>query len=130
MRLFRLTGGLVIALVLAGVQALSGQELSVIAKTYRPRLATNLTQNIIPFWYPATVDRTNGGYRLNHDVDGRWKGPGTKMIVTQARMLWFSARLKRAGYGGQEFLDAAEAGYRFLKDQMWDARNGGFYWEV
>ncbi|MEJ2327677.1 MAG: hypothetical protein P8Y25_13075, partial [Chromatiaceae bacterium] len=28
-----------------------------------------------------------------------------------------------------EYLDAADVGYRFLKEKMWDAKNGGFYWE-
>jgi mannobiose 2-epimerase len=45
-------------------------------------------------------------------------------------MVWFFARLKRAGFGGQEYLEAAGNGYRFLKEKMWDPRNGGFFWEV
>ena len=52
------------------------------------------------------------------------------MIVTQARMVWFYSHLVRTGHGGPEYLDAADVGYRFLKDKMWDRKNGGFYWEV
>ena len=52
------------------------------------------------------------------------------MIVTQSRMVWFFSRLARAGYRTAEFLDAADVGYRFLIDKMWDHQNGGFYWEV
>jgi mannobiose 2-epimerase len=44
--------------------------------------------------------------------------------------MWLFARLARAGYGGVEYIEAAEHGYRFLKEKMWDAENGGFYWEV
>jgi len=54
----------------------------------------------------------------------------TKMIVTQARQVWLFSRLARAGYEPQKNLEAAELGYRFLKEKMWDATNGGFYWEV
>jgi mannobiose 2-epimerase len=121
---------LLAASLLLSVARLHAQDLADTARTYRPRLATNLVENIIPFWYPKTIDQTNGGYVLNHDIEGRLKGPGTKMIVTQARMVWFYSHLVRTGHGGREYLDAADGGYRFLKNKMWDQKNGGFYWEV
>lgn len=108
----------------------SAQELPAIAARYRPRLEANLTNNIIPFWFPGTIDGANGGYLLNHDVNGKYLGAGPKMIVTQARMVWFFSHLHRLGYGGQDYLDAADSGYRFLKDKMWDPAHGGFYWQV
>jgi len=46
------------------------------------------------------------------------------MIVTQARTVWLFCRLARAGYDGKKALDAAELGLDFLRDKMWDARNG------
>lgn len=119
----------VAALVFSGAP-LPGQDLDATAKIYRPKLEKNLKENIAGFWYPKTIDRKHGGYLLNHDAEGRFKGDGTKMIVTQARMVWLFARMARAGYGGAEYLDAADAGYRFLKEKMWDPKNGGFYWEV
>jgi mannobiose 2-epimerase len=109
---------------------LHGQNLAEVAGVCRSRLETNLTQNIIPFWFPETIDHANGGYVLNHDIEGRRKGNGTKMIVTQARMVWLFSRLARAGYNRQEYLDAADTGYRFLKEKMWDPTYGGFYWQV
>ena len=39
-------------------------------------------------------------------------------------------RLGLRGLGLRECLEAAELGYRFLRDEMWDGKNGGFYWEV
>src|SRR5437867_2186162 len=48
-----------------------------------------LTENILSFWYPQVVDTKDGGYRLNHDLEGRWRGPATKHLVTQARTVWF-----------------------------------------
>src|SRR5437867_3937473 len=109
---------------------LPAQDLAATAAIYRPKLEKNLKDNIAGFWYPKTVDRKNGGYILNHDSEGRLKGEGTKMIVTQARMVWLFSRMARAGYGVAEYLDAADVGYRFLKEKMWDQINGGFYWEV
>ena len=97
---------------------------------YIPKLEKNLKENIAAFWLSKSLDLANGGYTINFGPKGEPKGPGTKMIVTQARTVWLFSRLVRAGYGGPEHLKAAEHGYRFLKEKMWDAKNGGFYWEV
>jgi len=45
---------------------------------------------------------------------GELKGPGAKMIVTQARTVWLFCRLARAGYDGEKALDAAELGFDSL----------------
>ncbi|MBC8217556.1 MAG: AGE family epimerase/isomerase [Planctomycetes bacterium] len=101
-----------------------------LAKTYIPKFEKILTENIAWFWYSKSLDRTNGGYTINFGPDGGLKGEGTKMIVSQARTVWLFSRLARAGYGGDEYIEAADLGYRFLKEKMWDSKNGGFYWEV
>lgn len=59
----------------------------------KERLERVLTENIIPFWYPKVIDLEYGGYRLNHDIQGRWKGLTNKHLVTQARTVWFFSRL-------------------------------------
>lgn len=89
-----------------------------------------LTENVIPFWYPQVIDFEDGGYRLNHDLKGNWRGPANKRLVTQARTLWFFSRLARTEYGTTKHLDAARQGYEFLRDRMCDKQFGGFYWEV
>ena len=57
------------------------------------RLEKLLLENILPFWYPQTLDQDLGGYALNHDVEGKWGGPAPKALVTQARTVWFFSRL-------------------------------------
>jgi len=94
----------------------------------RGTLASIRTENIISFWYPGALDRANGGYRLNHDGEGAWRGDAEKFLVTQARTLWFFSRLAGTEYGGGRYLEAARHGYEFLRDRMWDPRCGGFYW--
>jgi len=89
-----------------------------------------LFQNILPFWYPQTLDFEEGGYQLNHDIQGKWKGRSNKSLVTQARTVWFFSRLVNAGHGTKEHLEAARHGYEFLRLRMWDQTHGGFYWEV
>jgi mannose/cellobiose epimerase-like protein (N-acyl-D-glucosamine 2-epimerase family) len=89
-----------------------------------------LRANIIPFWYPHALDSEEGGYSLNHDLHGKWKGRANKGLVTQARTVWFFSRLAGTRYGTKEHLKAAEHGYDFLRNQMWDKDFGGFYWQV
>jgi cellobiose epimerase len=99
-------------------------------RTLAPAIEKNLTSAILGFWYPKSIDREHGGYVVDFDAAGRFKGEAPKMIVTQARMLWLSSRLLREGRGGPDMREAARQGYRFLMDHMWDAEYGGFYWEV
>jgi mannobiose 2-epimerase len=106
------------------------QDQATLAETYTPKLEKILKDNIASFWYTKSLDRENGGYTINFGPKGEPKGQGTKMIVTQARTVWLFSRLARAGYRRKDYIEAAEQGYRFLKDKMWDAKNGGFYWEV
>ena len=99
-------------------------------REYVPILRRTLEQNIVGFWYPRCLDRNHGGYIIAYGVSGERKPVAEKMIVTQARMLWLFARLARFGYKPKEMLDAAGNGWQFLKDRMWDAKRGGFYWEM
>jgi mannose/cellobiose epimerase-like protein (N-acyl-D-glucosamine 2-epimerase family) len=89
-----------------------------------------LIENIIPFWRRDVIDLKDGGYRLNHDIWGKWKGKAKKSLVTQARTLWFFSRLASTRYGSPENLGAASHGYLFLRNRMWDKKYGGFFWEV
>ncbi|HFA59190.1 MAG TPA: hypothetical protein ENJ83_00720, partial [Rhodospirillales bacterium] len=95
-----------------------------------------LLDNIAAFWYPRCLDRDKGGYHLYFDERGEPEPPGDKSIVTQARMVWFFARMAREGYEKAgaftraDLLAAARHGFEFLRRKMWDFENGGFYWAV
>jgi len=95
----------------------------------RDTLHRILQENIIPFWM-TTIDREQGGYNLNHDVNGKYLGASTRTLVTQARTVWFFSRLANSPYAGaqrKEYLEAARIGYEFLRDHMYDKEHGGFY---
>jgi len=95
-----------------------------------PEIRRNLEEAVVAYWYPRSIDRTNGGYVLAFDDTGASTGTPNKMIVSQARMVWLFARLARSGYRRAEMTEAATQGFRFLSDRMWDREHGGFYWEV
>ena len=94
------------------------------------RVEETLESNIIPFWFPHVIDRINGGYRSYHRLEGGWKGPRSRCLVAQARVLWFFSRLTRSRWGMAGHLEAARHGFQFLRDVMWDQNFGGFYWEM
>ncbi|MDH3280992.1 MAG: AGE family epimerase/isomerase, partial [Gammaproteobacteria bacterium] len=49
---------------------------------------------------------------------------------SQARVLWFFARLMTTAYRSQGHEAAARHGFQFLRDSFWDGTSGGFFWEV
>ena len=95
----------------------------------------NLHESIVGFWLPRSIDREHGGYIINFDIGGDPNGKTTKGLVTQARMVWFWSRMLRAGLDGPkykraDYRTAAEHGFRFLRDRLRDAEQGGYSWEV
>ena len=99
-------------------------------KSIRKTLENILLNNIIVFWYPKVIDKVCGGFRLHHDVQGQWQGPLGKRLVTQARTTWFFSLLWGSQFCKVEFLQAAQHGFEFLCERMWDHRFGGFFWEI
>lgn len=95
-----------------------------------PELRRHLESAIVDFWYPRTIDRANGGYLLAFDRHNARLPNGSKLIVTQARMVWLYSRLAEFGVRREEMRAAAAHGYRFLLDRMRDPRHGGFAWQV
>ncbi len=95
-----------------------------------PRIEQNLRENVIPFWFPRSVDTVNGGYTVHYGPKGEPLPGGVKMIVTQSRQLWLASALLRSRYAIPGLRAAADHGFRFLRDVMWDKASGGFHWQV
>ncbi len=110
----------------AAQQDVSAQRLGQLV----PAIEKNLRQNVIPFWFPRCVDREHGGYTIFYGPRGEALPGGSKAIVTQARTLWLASRLLRSEFAQPGFREAADTGFRFLRDRMWDQQHGGFFWEV
>jgi mannose/cellobiose epimerase-like protein (N-acyl-D-glucosamine 2-epimerase family) len=95
-----------------------------------PAIEKNLRENVIRFWFPRSVDTTNGGFTVHYGPKGEPLDGGVKAIVTQARQLWLASRLLRSAYAAPGLREAADNGFKFLRDRMWDKEHGGFYWSV
>jgi len=81
-------------------------------------------------WYPASVD-PRGGFHSTFGNDWKLLPYKTKGIVHQARMTWTAAEVARRRPAWKEQLEPiAKQGIAFLREKMWDADCGGFYWEI
>ncbi|WP_436348618.1 AGE family epimerase/isomerase [Natronorubrum sp. FCH18a] len=104
-------------------------DLSALKGECRSSLEETLTDNVLDFWFPRSIDDEHGGFLTSYDERGEFAGNGNKQVVTQARMVWLTSRLAREGYG-DEYLEIADHGIAFLLEELWDEANGGFAWEV
>ena len=93
------------------------------SRELQPQLSNALDQ-LVDVWFPRVVDYEHGGYLC--DFDHRWRGlgPDNKLLEYQARTLRFAARV---AHRYPDLQSAAELGFRFLADIMWDADQGGWY---
>ncbi|MDP8242537.1 MAG: AGE family epimerase/isomerase [Candidatus Hinthialibacter antarcticus] len=89
-----------------------------------------MLNNIDSFWLERLVDKTNGGYHLNHNQAGVDQGPAPKGIVSQARCLWYFSHILNNELGDQRHLEAANHGFDFIMAHMFDNENGGFYEQI
>ncbi|RZS97464.1 AGE family epimerase/isomerase [Cecembia calidifontis] len=91
-------------------------------------LEKSLKENLLNTWYPKAVDWEAGGYFSDFTYDFQLKdSPQEKMIVTQARHLWSNSKAALRYPEDEHFKFAAEHGFKFLKDKMWDKENGVFF---
>ena len=84
---------------------------------------------LLAAWYPRAVDREHGGFLSRFDADWRPVGDQRKMIVTQARHTWTTAQAAM-WTGDAAYAELTRHGVAFLRDVMWDAEHGGFFWLV
>ena len=90
-------------------------------------MENSIKTELLNKWYPAVIDSEHGGYLTTFTYDFKPTGPQEKMIVTQARHIWTSAKADTAYPGVADYKRSAVHGLNFLKDVMWDKTYGGFY---
>jgi cellobiose epimerase len=89
-----------------------------------------LLTNLLSFWRSQVGDERAFGYLItNPDVRAQ-TGASLRGIVTQARTLWFYARIIQTPFADDSDGRQAERGFTFLAEHMWDHRHGGFYWHI
>ncbi|MEX2235775.1 MAG: AGE family epimerase/isomerase [Cyclobacteriaceae bacterium] len=81
-------------------------------------------------WYPQAMDTVYGGFLSSFTFDFKPTGDQNKMIVSQARHVWTTAKASMAYPEVDYFLPASAHGVEFLKNVMWDKTYGGFHTHV
>ncbi len=90
------------------------------------QISAYIGKDLLDKWYPLSIDRQYGGYFTDISYDWKILPEQHKMIVTQARYVWTASRAARM-FGKDVYAEAAMHGYDFLRNSMWDQKNGGFY---
>ncbi len=83
-------------------------------------------QGLIEVYYPRDIDTAYGGYLSTFSYDFHPVGEQDKMIVTQARHTWSTAKAAMF-YHDTSYITMSRHGFLFLRDKMWDKEYGGFY---
>ena len=78
-------------------------------------------------WYPQAIDTVHGGFLSSFTYDFKPTGDQKKMIVSQARHVWTTAKAAMAYPEVKYFIEASAHGARFLSGVMWDKTYGGFH---
>lgn len=86
-----------------------------------------ITQNLLQKWYPLVVDYEYGGFYSDINKDFTVGDRHDKMIVSQARHIWTTAKAAELYGSDTDYMQYANHGFKFLRDQMWDSINGGFF---
>ncbi len=94
---------------------------------FRAELRTNLRESARA-WWPRTLDRDHGGFLSDFDADWQATGPHNKRLEFQARQTRAAAHAALSDSSLDVAREAAEHGYRNLRDTMWDSEAGGFWY--
>ena len=60
----------------------------------------HLNNELLPFWFNRSMDKTHGGYITHFDNDGKDTGNDEKSMLGQARSIYAYSSAYRHGYGG------------------------------
>lgn len=97
----------------------------------RSRIAAEMEKSVrtevLTYWYPLAVDQEFGGFLSAFTYDFKPTGAQDKMIVTQARHVWTTAKAAERYPSTAHYKNDSRHGFQFLRDKMWDKEYGGFY---
>lgn len=102
----------------------SEQYLEELAGFYK----NQLLKDTVPFWFPRSYDREDGGYLLMRDADGTLIDTD-KAVWIQGRACWLLSTLYNTVEPREEWLEGAKVGYDFLREKCFD-ENGKMYFHV
>jgi mannose/cellobiose epimerase-like protein (N-acyl-D-glucosamine 2-epimerase family) len=110
------------------VRAGSGRTATPSRRDLASEIEQTLWQQILPAWYPRSLDTEHGGYWEAFAEDWSRRPASTKFLVYQARMTWTPAAVALDyPQRSERYLDYTRHGLKFLRDRMWDRQHGGSF---
>ena len=83
--------------------------------------------SLLNCYYPRVIDTINGGFYTNFEYNWKLSDKQEKMLVTQSRYIWTASIASSIFPENKIFRSAADHGYQFLTQKMWDKKRGGFF---
>ena len=114
---------ILILFILAGCRSSEKNEKELLVDQMEQHLKNEVLDN----WYPLAMDTVDGGFLSNFSYDFKPGEKQEKMIVTQSRHIWTNAKAAQKYPDVEHYKTGAKHGFEFLRDKMWDTKNGGFY---
>jgi len=90
-------------------------------------IEASIQTQLLNKWYPAAVDLKHGGFLSNFSHDFKAEEKQEKMIVSQSRHIWTTAKAAMYYPEKEDYLEMSRQGFLFLEDNFWDEEFGGFY---
>ena len=113
--------------VLMGCRTVAADETD---RREHDQIETALRGGLLELWFPRCLDHDKGGFLCDFDSQWRPAGKQPKSIVFQGRMTWVASRAMLRYPNDPRYREAADQGFRFLRDVQWDKIHGGWYWHL
>lgn len=98
------------------------EDLQTLASEYR----STLLDEVIPFWFPRSIDEEHGGYLIARDRDGTLVDDD-KSVWQQGRFAWMLATLHNTMQPNPDWLAASRSGIQFMRDHCFDSDGNMFF---
>jgi mannobiose 2-epimerase len=98
-------------------------------KSFRDKLLTTLTDNILEYWIKNTIDENYGGFAGLVDINNKVDPKANKGIILNARILWTFAATG-SFLKDDKYIILADRAYSYIIEKFIDLKHGGVYWEL
>ena len=99
------------------------------ATALREAIASELEENLLPFWRERSVNHACGGFVGEMASDGTVHQDAPQGLILNSRLLWTFASLYRHLGDGRD-LELAQRAFDTLQSRFHDRENGGYFWLV
>ncbi len=98
-------------------------------KALRRAIASELEDNLLPFWRDRSPDHERGGFIGEMSSDGVVRADAARGLILNSRLLWTFSALYRE-LGDVRDLALARRAFDVLESAFRDRERGGYFWRV